>query len=108
MKKLGLYYVFDRIDDTAITPVITSTNDLTAALGFRNAYIANKQTKLNYQSLQLVHFGQVFVDEEGRFTVDVDFKDKSIIQGSDIMTFIQSEMTARGIKDDFLEEDKEE
>lgn len=47
MKKLCLYQVFDNIGQSAITSIIPSTNDLTAALGFRNAYIKEKDPQKN-------------------------------------------------------------
>ena len=103
MRNINLYYVFDTINETAVTGIIPVNNHLTAALGFRDSYIKNKKSPYNYQQLLLRQFGTVDVNENGEYgNVQNDCWE---IPGKEIMEFISSELKARGIDDTFDEEE---
>lgn len=109
MKKLNLFYVYDNIGCTAITGIIPANNYLTAALGFKNAYVDNKDKKTNpynYKGLTLVCIGDVNVDSDGAMT----FGEKITweMSGKDIIDFINDEFKARGMDDEFVNEEENE
>lgn len=107
MKTLNLYYVYDTINETAVTGIIPVNNNLTAALGFRDSYIKNKKSPYNYQQLQLVHFGFVEVDENGCFTMPTQVCAPWVLPGKEVIGYITSELKDRGIDDIFDEEEAE-
>lgn len=45
MRTVNLYYVYDNINELAITSLIPAANDLVAAIGFRDSYITNEEYK---------------------------------------------------------------
>ena len=109
MKQLGLYQVFDNVGKSTITGVIPAVNNLTAALGFRNAYIAEKDPKKNpykYKALDLIKVANMELNDDG-LVVKVTAADWTI-QGNAVMDFIQSEMQALGVDDFILDDEKEE
>lgn len=109
MKKLNLYQVFDNVGQSTITSIIPASNDLTAALGFRNAYIQEKNPQKNpykYKALDLKKVAELEVDESG--LVISCLPAKWTIAGSEIMNFIQSEMQRLGVDDFLLDEENEE
>lgn len=106
MKKLELFYVFDTINECAVTGVIPVNNLLTAALGFRDTYIKNKKSPYNYQQLVLVNFGYLDVDANtGELYQPGKSGTVSKLPGKEIMEYIATELKARGIDDDFDEEE---
>lgn len=105
MKTINLYYIYDKVGETAISGIIPVTNDLTAAIGFRDAYIKNPKTSINYKQLELVHFGFVYVDENGQFTISAETVEKRRIPGNEIMNVISDGMHELGIDDDFVDEE---
>lgn len=108
MRSLGLYYVYDNINECAITQVIPAANDLVAAIGFRDAFIKCKD-KRPYTAYDLVRFGTVQVDEDGQFDIiDKTEQCKKRILGREIMTYIKQEYQKLDIDDDMLEDIKEE
>lgn len=108
MKTIRLYQVFDNVGQTTITNIIPAANNITAALGFRNAYIAEKDPLKNpyhYQALDLICVAQLEIDENGLVTKVTEAEWKK--EGSSIMQYIKDEMAARGV-DDFILDDEEE
>lgn len=109
MKKLNLYQVFDNVGQSAITTIIPAVNDLTAALGFRNAYIQEKNPQKNpyqYKALDLKKVAELEVDESG--IVVSCLPAKWTITGNEVMNFIQEEMQRLGVDDFILDDEKEE
>lgn len=109
MKKLSLYQVFDNVGQSAITSIIPAVNDLTAALGFRNAYILEKNPQKNpyqYKALDLKKVAELEVDESG--IVVSCLPAKWTIAGNQVMSFIQEEMQRLGVDDFILDDEKEE
>ena len=107
MKKLNLYYVFDNVGETVVTGVIPASSHLTAALGFRNAYIQNKKSELNYKNLTLVCCDTLQVDDKGEYH-RADSVDQFILDGNKIIDFIREQIQAKGLDDEFLDEEVEE
>ena len=105
MKKMGFYYVYDVINEVAITTVICMPNNLTAAIGFRDTYIKKNNSGINYKQLQLIKFANCDVTENGMF--DKTERDDFTLKGNEIMDFISSELQKRGIEDNFVEDEKE-
>ena len=108
MKQMRLYQVFDNVGQTAITGIIPAANHLTACLGFRNAYIQEKDPNKNpyhYKALDLICVAVLELDEYGivKKVSEADWR----TTGADVMKFIQDEMAARGV-DDFIVDDDEE
>ena len=109
MKKLNLYQVFDNVGQSAITSIIPAVNDLTAALGFRNAYILEKNPQKNpyqYKALDLKKVAELEVDDSG--IVVSCLSAKWTIAGNEVMNFIQEEMQRLGVDDFILDDEKEE
>lgn len=110
MKTVGFYQVMDNVGGTAITNLIPAANRLTAALGFRNAYISEKDPNKNpfqYKALELVEITIADVMDDGSLFVHQTPSECWSIKGADIMNFIKSEMASRGV-DDFIVDDDEE
>lgn len=108
MKKLELFYVYDTINECAITSVIPQNNLLTAALGFRDAYIKNKKSPYNYQQLELVNFGWLDVDvNTGELHQGCNVTAETRLSGKEVMNYIADELKKRGIDDVFDEEEVE-
>lgn len=109
MKKLNLYQVYDNVGQSAITSIIPAVNDLTAALGFRNAYIQEKNPQKNpyqYKALDLKKVAELEVDESGIVVSCIPAK--WTIAGNEVMNFIQQEMQRLGVDDFILDDEKEE
>lgn len=109
MKTLGLYQIFDNVGKSAITQIIPAATNLTAALGFRNAYIQEKDPRKNpyqYKALDLIKVANVELNEDGLVS-KVTAADWTI-QGSEVMNFIQEEMQALGVDDFILDDETEE
>lgn len=106
MRTLNLYYIYDNINECAITTIIPAANDLVAAIGFRDTYIKGKD-KRPYTAYDLVRFGVVDVDEDGQYHITKLCNIDRIV-GRDIMNFISDEYKKLEIDDDFIEENKEE
>lgn len=106
MKKLELFYVFDTINECAVTGVIPVNNLLTAALGFRDSYIKNKKSPYNYQQLELVNFGWLDVDvNTGELHQGCNVVAETRLPGKEVMDYIANELKARGIDDNFDDEE---
>lgn len=108
MKTIRLYQVFDNVGQTTITGIIPAANNLTAALGFRNAYIQEKDPQKNpyhYQALDLICVAQLELDENGLVKKVTEAEWKK--EGSSINNYIRDEMTARGVDDFILDDDEE-
>lgn len=106
MKTINLYYVYDGINERAITSVIPSSSHLVAALGFRNSYITNKENKIPYKNLKLVCCGKLIVQENGCFKQDVSYEDWKL-NGDEVISYIRQEIADRGLDDGFLDEEDE-
>lgn len=109
MKTMELYQVFDNVGMTTITGILPAANKLTAALGFRNAYILEKNPQKNpyqYKALDLIKVANLELNDDG-LVVKATSAEWSI-SGSEIMNFIQDEMKARGVDDFILDEDEEQ
>lgn len=110
MKTMGFYQVIDHVGECAITQLIPAQNRLTAALGFRNAYMQEKDPKKNpyqYKALELVEVTIADLNDDGTMFVHQSPDEPWSICGKDIIDFIQSEMQARGVDDFILDDDKE-
>lgn len=108
MKLQRIYQVYDSVGQTAITGIIPQNNNLTAALGFYNAYIKEKDPIKNpyqYKALDLICVANFEIDEDG-IVSKVNPADWTC-SGKDIVKFIQDEMAARGV-DDFILDDGDE
>lgn len=103
---MNLYYVYDNINECAITSIIPAANDLVAAIGFRDAYIKSKDKK-PYTAYDLVRFAKVDVDEDGQFFVNQPGEVKRLT-GREVMVFISNELKKLDVDDDFVEENEEE
>lgn len=111
MKTMGFYQVIDHVGGCAITQLIPAQNRLTAALGFRNAYMQEKDPQKNpysYKALELVEVGIADLNEDGTMFLHQSPTDPWSISGKNIIDFIQEEMAARGVDDFLLDDDKEE
>lgn len=111
MKTVGFYQVMDNVGGCAITQLIPAANRLTAALGFRNAYIQEKDKMKNpfqYKALELVEVTIADVNDDGSLYVHQTPNDCWSIRGNDIMSFISNEMKARGVDDFIVDDDQEE
>lgn len=109
MKKLNLYQVYDNVGQSTITSIIPAVNDLTACLGFRNAYIQEKNPQKNpyqYKALDLKKVAELEVDESGLVVSCLPAKWN--IAGSEVIQFIQEEMQRLGVDDFILDDDDEE
>lgn len=109
MRDLGLYYVYDNINEIAITQIIPAANDLVAAIGFRDSFINNEEYKKrgNYKALDLVRFATVDVSEDGEFFLNSDnikFDEIKRFPGVEVMDFIKDKMIELGIDDNVVEE----
>ena len=107
MKIMRLYQVYDNVGQTAITGIIPANNNLTAALGFLNAYIKEKDITKNpykYKALDLICVANLELDEDGivKKVTPAEWN----CSGVDIVKYIQDEMAARGV-DDFVLDDEE-
>ena len=112
MRDLGLYYVYDNINEIAITQIIPAANDLVAAIGFRDSFIDNEEYKKrgNYKALDLVRFAIVDVSEDGEFFLNsenIRFDEIKRFTGGQIMDFIKSKMMELGIDDNIVDDLKE-
>ena len=105
MKNINLYYVFDKLENKTITTVLPASSHLTAALGFMNAYIKNKESKIPYKNLSLRCCGKLLVLENGEYKQDVDY-DKFELDGKDCIEFIRSQIQENGLDDGFLDEEE--
>lgn len=111
MKTMCLFQVYDNVGQTFITNIIPSANRLTAALGFRNSYIQEKDPAKNpyaraYKALELVEVAVCDVLDNGQFT---NFKQSDwTCKGSEIIELIRDEMAARDVDDFILDEENEE
>ena len=110
MKTTGFYQVVDHVGGCAITQLIPAQNRLTAALGFRNAYMQDPEIKkqYNYKALELVEVAVADIQEDGVLYIHQSPKDPWSITGRDILDFIKEEMAARGVDDFMVDDDKEE
>lgn len=113
MKTTGFYQVFDNVGGTAITGLIPAQNRLTAALGFRNAYMNEKDITKNpyartYKALDLIEVTIADVNEDGTLYVHQSGTDNWTLSGKEVINFIQDEMAARGVDDFILDDAKEE
>lgn len=106
MRSLGLYYIYDNINECAITNIIPAANDLVAAIGFRDSFIKCKEKK-PYTAYDLVRFGTINVDEDGQFFIGE--KQSKIIRfnGREIMNYIKVEYQKLEIDDDMLDDKQE-
>lgn len=108
MRSLGLYYVYDNINECAITQIIPAANDLVAAIGFRDSFIKCKE-KRPYTAYDLVRFGTVEVDEDGQFIIPPQtVQNTKRILGREIMDYIKVEYQKLDIDDEMLDDEKEE
>lgn len=110
MKTMGFYQVIDNVGGCAITQLIPAQNRLTAALGFRNAYMLEKDPKKNpyqYKALELVEVTIADVQDDGMLYIHQSPQDMWSISGKDIIEFIETEMKNRGVDDFILDDDKE-
>lgn len=107
MRSLGLYYVYDNINECAITQIIPAANDLVAALGFRDSFIKCKE-KRPYTAYDLVRFGTVDVNEDGQFFISETESKITRYTGREIMDYIKNEYQKLDIDDDMLEDKMEE
>lgn len=111
MKTMSFFQVVDRVGGCAITQLIPAQNRLTAALGFRNAYILEKDPQKNpygYKALDLVEIAIADVQEDGVLFIHQSPTEMWSISGKDIGEFITNEMKDRGVDDFILDDDKEE
>lgn len=99
-----VYGVRDFVNKVSIVDFVICNNDLTAALGFYNSFIKQKNPNVvSYKMLELYCLGGLH-DDDGKndfYTLPEYFTCK----GSDIVDFIQSEYDRLGIDDDFVEEE---
>lgn len=110
MKTMGFYQVIDNVGGCAITQLIPASNRLTAALGFRNAYILEKDISKNpyqFKALELVEITIADINDDGTMFVHQSPSEPWSISGKDIIDFIREEMAARGVDDFILDDDKE-
>lgn len=110
MKTLGFYQVIDNVGGCAITQLIPAQNRLTAALGFRNAYMLEKDPAKNpyqYKALELIEVTIADIQDDGMMYVHQSPSEMWSISGKDIINFIQDEMKERGVDDFILDDDKE-
>lgn len=110
MRDLGLYYVYDNINEIAITPIIPAANDLVAANGFKESFITNEEYKKkgNYKALDLVRFATVDISEDGEYFLNpenIHFDEIKRFEGKEILDFIKDKMIELGIEDNMIEED---
>ena len=116
MKTLRLYQVYDNVGQVAITGIIPAQNDLTALIGFRTAYIDNKDKKTNpyyYQALDLFLVDELIQDDDGMLRhsnnlVNNDEKPCLICSGKDVINRIQDELSQYGITDPVLDDNYKE
>lgn len=113
MKTTGFYQVFDNVGGVAITGLIPASNRLTAALGFRNAYMMEKDLQKNpyarsYKALDLIEVTIADVNDDGTLFIHQSGNDNWTISGRDIIEFIQDEMKNKGVDDFILDNDKED
>lgn len=111
MKTVGFYQVMDNVGGCAITQLIPAANRLTAALGFRNAYIQQKDPQKNpyqYKALELIEVCIADVQDDGMLFVHQTPTECWSIRGSEIMSFITQEMKDRGVDDFIVDDDKQE
>lgn len=106
MRSLGLYYVYDNINECAITNIIPAANDLVAAIGFRDSFIKCKDKK-PYTAYDLVRFGTVNVDEDGQFFIAETQSEIIRYIGREIMNYIKVEYQKLEIDDDMLDDKQE-
>lgn len=106
MKNLYLYYVYDKVGETAVSSVIPASSHLTACLGFMNAYIKNKESKLSYKNLKLVCCGSLDIQFSGEMRQSETFPDFKL-DGSEVIGYIKEQMLAKGLDDGFIDEEDE-
>lgn len=109
MKSISLFQVFDNIGQRYITEPIPCVNKLTAALGFFNSYIKEKDKNKNpfsFKALRLDCLCTFETDSIGKWHSPV-MSDWSC-DGKDIKNFISSEMAALGVDDFFDSEEVED
>lgn len=106
MKTLNLYYVYDKVGETTVTSVIPASSHLTAALGFRNAYITNKENKLNYKNLKLKCCGSLDIQFNGELRQSETFPDFSL-DGGEVIEYIRDQINEKGLDDGFLDDEEE-
>lgn len=102
--KLGLFYVYDKENEVAISPLIPVRSFLDAAIGFSECYIKEKDIKknpYNYKKLQLVQFAQVDSNDKGMRILNSDIVEKT---GEEVYNFVLQEMKDRNIDDYFVDE----
>lgn len=110
MRTVNMYYVYDNVNEIAITNFIPSPNDLSAAINFRDIYINGEEMKkrgINYKALDLVRFGQVDISQDGELFINennIHFNEVVRFQGNDILKFINDKMIELGIEDNLVEE----
>lgn len=114
MKSLRLYQVYDNVGQVAITGIIPAQNDLTALIGFKNAYIDNKDKQSNpyfYQALDLFLVdclaqdddGMLFTGDKGRLTEPM-----LVCNGDKVLQRISDELSQYGITDKVLDDNYKE
>lgn len=111
MKTMSFFQVVDRVGGCAITQLIPAQNRLTAALGFRNAYIQEKDPQKNpygYKALDLVEVAIADVQEDGLLYIHQSPAEMWSLSGKDVIDFITQEMKNRGVDDFILDDEKEE
>lgn len=104
MKYLNLYYVYDKLECKCITNVIPASSHLTAALGFMNAYIKNKESKIPYKNLSLKCCGKLKVTENGEYIQDIGY-DEFCLDGKDVVEYIRAQINENGLDDGFIDEE---
>ena len=101
--KIQLYYVRSITDNCIISPMIPQMNDLTAAIGFAQAYIKEKDPLKNpydYKELELVRFAVI---ESTIGEMAVTTTTKHVLKGSQVFDFVNEAMKKRGIDDFFVD-----
>lgn len=111
MKKLFLYQVYDNVGQCAITSLIPASNDLTALLGFRDAYILNKNKQQNpyfYQALDLFKFAELIQDDDGILHLGEPITSNEdnclVATGGQVMDKIKDMLQDYGIDDTCLDD----
>lgn len=108
MNKIQLYYVKSRTENCVISPMIPCSNDLTAAVGFANAYIKEKDPIKNpydYRELDLIRFAVI---DESPDAMNISTTTHHVLKGSEVFDFVNDAMKKRGIDDYFIDKVPEE
>ena len=106
MRFLNLYYVYDKLEQKCITTILPASSHLTAALGFMNAYIKNKENKIPYKNLSLKCCGKLKVLENGEYVQEIGY-DEFYLDGKDVIEFIRQQINENGLDDGFIDEEDE-